>query len=66
MRRLTRRIGLFGGPAALMPAMGVKKPPPKENPLPPETAAQPEGTGPEGTAAKPARKSWFRWPWSSN
>ena len=66
MRRLTRRIGLFGGPAALMPAMGVKKPPPKEETVTPESATHPSASGADGGAsAEPARKRWFRWLWKS-
>jgi hypothetical protein len=53
MRRLTRKIGLFGGPGALMPAMGVKKPPPTVETLP-------EKTAPATASAEPVRKSWFR------
>ena len=53
MRRLTRKIGLFGGPGALMPAMGVKKPAPKaETPEEKPVADRP--------SSEPARKSWFR------
>jgi len=52
MRRLTRKIGLFGGPGALMPAMGVKKPAqtpdkPDEKPVPATASAEPE------------KQSWF-------
>jgi hypothetical protein len=66
MRRLTRRIGLFGGPAALMPAMGVKKPPPKEGTAAPESEKRPGASSADGAAsAEPARKGWFRWLWKS-
>jgi hypothetical protein len=64
MRRLTRRIGLFGGPAALMPAVGVKKPSPKEGTA--ESATRPGASSADGGAsAEPARKRWFRWLWKS-
>jgi hypothetical protein len=65
MRRLTRRIGLFGGPAALMPpAVGVKKPPPKETAA--ESATRPGASSADGSvSAEPARKRWFRWLWKS-
>ena len=52
MRRLTRKIGLFGGPGALMPAMGVKKPP--------QTPDKPDEKPVSGKAsAEPSKKSWF-------
>jgi hypothetical protein len=52
MRRLTRKIGLFGGPGALMPAMGVKKPP--------STLKKPDEKPVSETASvEPAKKSWF-------
>ncbi len=58
MHRLTRRIGLFGGPAAMMSPMGAKK-------------SVPAGTAPkadiDSAAAAdasperpPARKGWLR------
>jgi hypothetical protein len=59
MRRLTRRIGLFGGPGAIMPAMGVpKKPTPKPQP---ETAPAPEATpaAEPKTEPKTKTKSFF-------
>ena len=52
MRRLTRKIGLFGGPGALMPAMGVKKPPQ----TPDKPAQKPVS---ETAPVEPAKKSWF-------
>lgn len=57
MRRLTRKIGLFGGPAAMMTAAGVKKPATQS-----PAASTPEKKAPEAAAASPspARKSWLR------
>jgi hypothetical protein len=52
MRRLTRKIGLFGGPGALMPAMGVKKP--SQKPDKPD-----EKPISETASAATAKKSWF-------
>jgi hypothetical protein len=52
MRRLTRKIGLFGGPGALMPAMGVKKPP--QTPDKPD-----EKSASETPSVEPVKKSWF-------
>jgi hypothetical protein len=61
MRRITRRIGLFGGPGAIVRAAGAGKgkrltdagvPDPKAESL----------TGVDGTSpGPPPRKSWFHW-----
>ncbi|HEY3203405.1 MAG TPA: hypothetical protein VGL03_07055 [Thermoanaerobaculia bacterium] len=67
MRRLTRRIGLFGGPGALMPAMGVKKPGPVSSARSAPEPASPAGTskGSEALAGDVKKKSWLRRLWGS-
>ena len=56
MRRLTRRIGLFGSPTAMMSAAGVVKKPSVNTPNSPgsEKPAEPE------PPAAPAKKGWLR------
>ena len=56
MRRLTRRIGLFGSPTAMMSAAGVVKKPSVNTPNAPgtEKPAEPEPPAP------PAKKGWLR------
>ena len=58
MRRLTRRIGLFGGPASVMSSSGVIKKPsvPASNP----TSTDAEAQKPTTQEATPKRKSWIR------
>jgi hypothetical protein len=56
MRRLTRRIGLFGSPTAMMSAAGVVKKPTVDAPNRPGSGKPAE---PEETAA-PAKKGWLR------
>ncbi|MET0620997.1 MAG: hypothetical protein ABW056_12005 [Thermoanaerobaculia bacterium] len=58
MRRLTQRIGLFGGPGAMMTAKKIKRPPlkggargPDDNPAEPQKPDEP---------APAARKSWLQ------
>ena len=63
MRRMTRRIGLFGGPAAMMSAAGVKKPGLKarettEGQAAGETAAT-APTAPPDPPEAPAQKGWL-------
>ena len=59
MRRLTRGIGLFGGPGATMTAKRVKLPPVKPAEHPPEDhAAEPEKPA-EPPPAPAERKSWL-------
>ena len=66
MRRMTRRIGLFGGPAAMMSAAGVKKPglkarettegqPAGETAVPAQTAA----TAASASPVAPSKKGWL-------
>jgi hypothetical protein len=63
MRRLTRRIGVFGGPGAAMPQMGVTARPGSERK---EVGKLPQAPAPR--AAKPAtsvpetgkKPSWLR------
>ena len=58
MKRLTRKIGLFGGPAALMSPMGGKKSVPAGSA--PKAGS---GSAPSADAAQerpPARKGWLR------
>ena len=52
MRRLTRRIGLSGGPGALMLAMGVKR----QTRTPDKPDEKPVA---KTAAGEPVRKSWF-------
>jgi len=56
MRRLTRRIGLFGSPTAMMSAAGVVKKPAVNPPNAPgsEKPAEPE------SPPTPAKKGWLR------
>ena len=58
MRRLTRRIGLFGGPGAVMPAMGVstKAAKPEEKKAVTQAADRPAGE---------KKPSWLRRFWGS-
>ena len=57
MRRLTRGIGLFGGPGATMTAKRVKLPPVKPAEHPTEShAAEPEKPAGPAPAEK---KGWF-------
>jgi hypothetical protein len=62
MRRLTSRIGLFGGPGSLMPTMGVNKKPGRgtsEVPIPePRPEASPSDS--EISTGAPKKKSWLR------
>jgi hypothetical protein len=59
MRRLTRRIGLFGGPAAVMSSSGVIKKPSVQasNPTPADAEAEKPTTQ---EATPPKRKNWIR------
>ena len=59
MRRLTRRIGLFGSPTAMMSAAGVVKKPSVNTPKSPgsEKPAEPADTK---TPDAPAKKGWLR------
>jgi hypothetical protein len=59
MRRMTRRVGLFGGPAAVMPAMGVKKPAERPLTLPTKAAAAPQD-GAAGSPEAPEKTPWYR------
>ena len=53
MRRLTRRIGLFGSPTAMMSAAGVVKKPSVNTPNAP-------GSERPAAPAAPAKKGWLR------
>ncbi len=57
MKRMTRKIGLFGGPAALMSPMGAKKSVPAgaAPKADPGSASAPDAA-PE---QRPARRGWF-------
>jgi hypothetical protein len=55
MRRLTRRIGLFGGPAAMISQSGVIKKP-SVNASGATPAAEPEKAAEPAPPAAPARK----------
>jgi hypothetical protein len=61
MRRITRRIGLFGGPGAIVRAAGAGKG--KRGPDAAEPDSQPAiPPGAEGESAGPSEgKSWLRW-----
>ena len=58
MRKLTRRIGLFGSPTAMMSAAGVVKKPSVNTPNAPgsEKPAEPA----DRAAGAPAKKGWLR------
>ena len=60
MRRITRRIGLFGGPGAIVRAAGAGKG--KRLPDAAEPDSQP-ATPPEagGEPGAPQGRSWLRW-----
>jgi hypothetical protein len=64
MRRLTRRIGLFGSPTAMMSAAGVvKKPSVNTSNVPDsEKPAEPAEPGEPEAPEAPAKKGWLhRW-----
>ena len=61
MRRITRRIGLFGGPGAMVRAAGAgkgKRLP--DTPAPDPTPEILEGADGAPTG-EPEKKSWLRW-----
>ncbi len=59
MRRMTRRIGLFGGPASVMSSSGViKKPSVPASKATPTDAEESKPTIQE--TSPPTRKSWIR------
>lgn len=60
MRRITRRIGLFGGPGAIVRAAGAGKGkrPTRDN-TPPE--APPSVAESESGSSPPSKKSWLDW-----
>lgn len=64
MRRFTRRIGLFGGPAAIMRSAGVRKTRVVRTEgsasAPTASPAKGAGSAPEEAPADAGRKSWFR------
>jgi hypothetical protein len=68
MRRITRRIGLFGGPGAIVRAAGAGKgkrtqgaPVPEQDaPVPDSRPAIPPGTDRASTDA-PQKNFWLRW-----
>ena len=65
MRRLTRRIGLFGGPGSLMPTVGVNKKPDRSSREVPKLEA-PSDTSVPRSGDSPAVKNtvpWFRRLW---
>ena len=62
MRRITRRIGMFGGPGAIVKAAGAKtrrgtREAPHQS-RPPQDA--PDVSAPQAEAA-PEKKSWLSW-----
>ena len=59
MRRITRRIGLFGGPGAMVKAAGGAKRRRTRAANPLERAPLPQTDGP--VEPVPQKKSWFRW-----
>jgi hypothetical protein len=63
MHRITRRIGLFGGPGALIPATGArKKPVPAPSEPTPSESDPGVGTGQGESTSPPApKKSWRGW-----
>ena len=65
MRRLTRRIGLFGGPGSLMPTVGVSRKPDRSSRDVPELEARPDSPAPRADDSTKARDSvpWFRRLW---
>lgn len=58
MKRLTRKIGLFGGPGALMSPMGAKKSV-SAGSVPKADSGSVASAGAE-TGKPPARKGWLR------
>jgi hypothetical protein len=60
MRRLTRRIGLFGGPGAIVKAAGAGKG--KASPDAAASDPKPETPAAGGASpGEPEKKSWLRW-----
>lgn len=55
MRRLTRRIGLFGGPGSLMPTVGVNKKPDRSSHDVPELEAPSETSAPRSGDPRQSR-----------
>jgi hypothetical protein len=65
MRRLTRRIGLFGGPGSLMPTVGVSKKPDRSSREVPALEAQADSPASPAEDSTKAKDSvpWFRRLW---
>ena len=59
MRRLTRRIGLFGGPAAMMSSTGVIKKPSVETSGKASTTEPEKPAEPSPPAAPAPKKGWL-------
>ena len=60
MRRITRRIGLFGGPGAIVKAAGAGKGKALPDPAAPDS--KPEIPATDGASpGEPEKKSWLRW-----
>ena len=60
MRRLTRRIGLFGSPTAMMSAAGVVKKPSVNTPNAPGSEKPAEPAELEGPEAPAKKGGWLR------
>jgi hypothetical protein len=65
MRRLTRRIGLFGGPGSLMPTVGVNKKPDRSSREVPKLETGSDSSAPRAEDPPKDKNSvpWFRRLW---
>jgi hypothetical protein len=61
MRRITRRIGLFGGPGAFVRAAGAGKGKRMPDAPAPDANREPPKVDDVGSPAAPQRKSWLSW-----
>ncbi len=60
MKRLTRKIGLFGGPAALMSPMGAKRSVSAGSAEKPDSESTATASSEAAAESPPARKGWLR------
>jgi hypothetical protein len=61
MRRITRRIGLFGGPGAIVKAAGAGKGKPLPDAAAPDSKPETAQGAEEAATGAPQRKPWLRW-----
>jgi hypothetical protein len=59
MKRLTRRIGVFGGAGSMMSALGGKSSVPAAPTVKPKTATAAPPAAEESRAEEPKKKSWL-------